>query len=1150
MLRKLSAVAISSSLFILSPGIGAYDAAAKTIAAPQANTAGVTIAVPGTVLGLSPAGTLGSAASLTAPTLETTLPVLDGIVIPSAKIGVVQAATVAEGRAVIPGVVSKIQVSPTATAATAPKAKAQTAAVVHNAVAGVGKTLKAVEGVANVTPGSAHTMGVSLENALTGVKTRKGDSLVLPVAGRFASVHPSLLNAADSRRYFGQPAGAQSIAASVEAYNAADLQEVGLITEADVPGKYIGRTDFEGPAPIGFEFNIAPDGTYEFLWGSDAQAFQGEWEYRDGTFYGKHQIPGQEVWVEIDLGSLSKKELATENGAKIEVRTNLVGGAPLPVKLRKTESSKVSDSKSTPKGHSAPLAARVFATVVAALPAVVLGAPLILGGSILGWLIAGASLGMMAMPFFGGKTSGLVRRVPGFAVMGLGLFSTGAALLSVGLGALSTAPFWMGALVALGGWGLVRFGAQPDKEYFDEEKVLTAFFGGLAAVGGVGLVALGPVGVLAAIGTVLPGVAASAWAGWAVTGATWLSFPLAGMLLMHLPGWVGEGIGSAVGGLYRSVRGTLRTMLSIHRDTVMRDRLEVWTEAKLELNKWNFWKVAAIWAPILIAEVAMGAVAIVGGAVMGVFQAIPMFLWGASYELASESRITKFFASWNRTVFYNAQGSKKRIYNRLATPLIKAANSESAIKSWSAGAVLRLLQLGWLAYAIVATPFLHIGGFIKAFGATGAKYDSKIHRPGSMRIDRDDSPVEKPEIDKDKPVSDMVPGGFIATGLVALPVFFFGLPLLGAPLIGVPYVILAAVLAGIPLLPSSTPKFVRQIPGYAMATFGLLTIVTVPFMTFGPAALLTSVTSNPFWFGLVTLLSGFGFVHNITKLAKKKEGKIWSADDPEYIGGFLGALGILTGAGLAFAGVAGWGLTSLMVGSYLASGLLLMHLPKWFWTGVGTAFQGGMWSINRFHDIYDFWGQKTDFRKNMRSHAKYYLEGSIWKIIGNSTWLSLIWVPTGLLYIAEGLLSIVTGIAVGLVRVPLNWAWGATYEMDEDAKITRFFSGWARHSNEWVEGDIGREKFFFWGLKKLGLKAAMDEAVEPSGRPSLKAALAFLGARIWQIVWLAAFVGIVLPATLITGILAGIKNATGVKKKPDEDSEEWYYDQDDPDSLF
>jgi hypothetical protein len=1154
-LKKLAALSVSAFLILISPGLGAYDAIAKTISAPQTAATGANLAVPGAALGLSPVAAPGAALNLAAPSLETSLPLLEtALSAPAADASVSRVTPVSPvagaglnldlrrrgGNTAAPAALKASKSAPKRTPVADSKA-------VGKALQGVYASVDAAASVGRAAPGSAHTMGVTLEDSLTGRASKSGAAALVPVAGRFGSARTGLLNRADGR-YFAQPAGAESIAAAV---NAADAEK--LVGKEDIPGKYYGRTDFEGPAPVRFQFEINADGSYSFNWGTDGR-FEGTWDYRESTFYGTHEVPGiGEVWMEIDFSDVRAWQLEAAEMVKLSVKTNLMGGeSVLPVAMRK-DVEHVAPTPRLSKGHTAPLPARIFATLIAALPAAVLGAPLILGGSIAGYLIAAASVGLMTMPFFGPKTSSLVRRAPGFALMALGAFTAGSAVVGLGLAALSTAPFWMGALVTLGGWGLVRFGGQPDKQYFDEEKVLTAFFGGLAAVTGVGLVALGVPGVLAAVGTVLPGVAASSWAGWALTGATWLSYPLAGMLLMHLPGWVGEGIGSAVGGLYRSVRGTLRTALSLHRDTIMRDRLATWTGKKLELNKWNFWKVAAVWAPILVAEAVMGAAAAAVGLALGAVQAPTMFLWGAVHDLWPESKLNKFLASWNRTVFFYAQGSKKAVYNRLAAPLIRAANAESMIKSWSAGAVLRLLQIGWLAYSLVATPFLYIGGFVKAFGGMNAEYDSKIHRPRSMRIDRDDSPVEKPKFDEEKPVSDVVPAGLIATALVGVPVFFFGLPLLGAPLIGAPYLALAAAIAAMPLLPAATPKWGRQVPGYAMAAFGILTMAAVPYMTLGPtglAAAFQAFTSNAFWFGAVTALSGFGFAHNITKLAERKEGKVWNADDPEYIGAFLGSLGVLTGAGLAFAGVANGWLVALMAGSYLASGLLLMHLPKWFWTGVGNVFQGGFWSVKRWHKILDFWGEDTKFRKNMKEHADYYLDGSIWKIIGNSTWLSLIWVPTWLVMLAEGLLSVALGILTGLVRAPLNWAWGALYEMDEDAKVTRFFAGWARHTNEWVEGDVGRKRFFLRTLEALGLKGAMDENAGPSGRPSLKAVLAFVGARIVQLVWLAAWLGIVLPATLITGIFAGLKNAAGVKKQPDENGDEWYYDLDDPDSLF
>lgn len=110
----------------------------------------------------------------------------------------------------------------------------------------------------------------------------------------------------------------------------------GAVTEANIPGWYIGRTDFQGPMPVYFEFQIRGDHNYSFRWGSPtAPEFQGTWELRDGTFQGVHMIPGMgEVTIEIPMSELTNDQLKSRDGASVIVRTSLID-APLPVRLRK-----------------------------------------------------------------------------------------------------------------------------------------------------------------------------------------------------------------------------------------------------------------------------------------------------------------------------------------------------------------------------------------------------------------------------------------------------------------------------------------------------------------------------------------------------------------------------------------------------------------------------------------------------------------------------------------------------------------------------------------------------------------------------------------------------------------------------------------------
>ncbi|MFH2202967.1 MAG: hypothetical protein ABIJ96_07625 [Elusimicrobiota bacterium] len=790
-------------------------------------------------------------------------------------------------------------------------------------------------------------------------------------------------------------------------------------------------------------------------------------------------------------------------------------------------------------GRRAPLPARIFAAAVASLPGALLGLPLLMGGmTVAGSLVVAASLGLVSMPFFGERTGKLIRIVPGVLIGALGLWTLGAGIMS-GSGVV------MGALVALGGWGLIRFGQSKNEEYFDEGKVLTAFFGALAAVAGAGLAVTTPAALLGFWAGWLPFISAtSTWAAYAVTGVTWLSYPLAGMLLMHLPGWVGEGIQAGVGGVYQSVRGMYRVLGSMKRDTVLRDRLEQWSEAKLKLSHWNVFKVGAVWVPVLISEAAMAALSFVTGVAQGVIMAPTMFLWGAASDLAEKSRVNKFLAAWNRFVFFNAQGSKKALYNKLAGRLIPYANSNKTAVALIGGTALRAVQLGWWAYTVAATPFLYVIGFFRAFTQTGGEYSSDIHYPGSLKgRQQGDSPFVKPELGK-KPVSDLIPPGLFATGLALLPLYFFGMPMLGVPYLGYVYAAAVLGLAAAPILPGRTPKLVRQLPGFLMTAVGLGAVGAALWLGFGFGALLAVAKTNMFWMGLVAAFSGLGFINNITKLAREDNKRWYSVDDPEYIGAFFGALGVLTGIGLAFAGVSGWITGTLMGAAYLSSGLLLMHLPMWLWTGVGVAFEGLWYSIKSFHRVINFWDRDTKFLDNMKKQARYHLDGSLWSVVANATWLSLIWVPTGLVILAEYAAALALGVVMGVIRAPVNWAWGAAYDISPDAKLTRFIAGFAKSLALNSEGSK-KTVFDKWVGRLI---PAMNEKVSPSGRPSVKAALAMIGARFLQVLWLARLL-LWSPVIFIKALIDGFKNAAGVKDKNPEEGG-GYGDPDDPDRIY
>ena len=641
--------------------------------------------------------------------------------------------------------------------------------------------------------------------------------------------------------------------------------------------------------------------------------------------------------------------------------------------------------KETPQ---APLAARIFSAGVAVVPALVLGVPLIFAGATwAGILVSAASLSLMAMPFMGERTPRFVRTLPGFVVAGLGLFTLGA-------GVLTGTGIAMGALVSLGGWGLVRYGRMENRDYYNEAKLITAFFGAIAAVSGAGLVAMAPAALIAAWTAWVPALSsAAAWLPYGVAAAKAVSYPVAALLLMHLPGWMGAGIGAVVTNLLASPRGVSRVLNSLGRDTVAWKRLSKYTEKKLDLSVWNVFKVGALWTPVWVSEGVGYALSLVSGLAMAALQAPGMFLWGAAHWLARDSAVNKYLAAYSHFVFDYAQGSKIAVYNKLVTPLVPYANSESALKSVPALLAMKLAQAGWLVYALAATPVLHVVGLVRAFSRMSEPYDTEKHSPSYLiRMNRDDRPLPLPDIGEIGPVKDLIPPGLFATGLALLPMYFFGLPLYGMQIFGQVFTAAALSLAAMPLLPVKTPVWVRQIPGYVLAGLGLATMLLVPWLTFGSKGLALAVlTSNPFWMGAVAALSGLGFINHIRKLDTGEDNRRHWVDHPGYIGAFFGALGVLTGLGVALTGLPGLLGTGLAAAAYLTSGLLLVHLPRWFWSGVGNVFSGIWFSGRNFYDVLSFWRRDAKFYRNMKDHAHYYLRGSVWKVAANATWLSVIW---------------------------------------------------------------------------------------------------------------------------------------------------------------
>jgi len=748
-----------------------------------------------------------------------------------------------------------------------------------------------------------------------------------------------------------------------------------------------------------------------------------------------------------------------------------------------------SDSAPAPRQPKGPFWPRLLSAGLALAPAVFLGLPL-LGASayLVGGLVIATSLALTAMPFLGESSPKLLRSLPGLTLSALGVAVAGVSLsLSFGLGvAVAPALLWTGSLALLGGWGLTRYGlGKSEGRYgsYGSVETLSAFFGGLAALSGVALAASTPLG-------------------WTASALLWLSYPLSALLWFHLPGWVGKGLKNAVEGAWYAALGLSRVLTAAHRDTVLLDRLQNFSKRHYNASKWNGVWLAVMWTPIMLAEGVMYALSGVAGLAIGVVAAPVNFLWGASAKLWPESKAAVYFAEAARMVFDNVQNGKIARFNPIEAKVIPFVNSPKFFVSAGGSLALRALQLGWAAYALVAAPLLSAAGLILAFGRVKA-YDSARHSPSSLRIERKDSPSEKPteptEPEPGVPAKAPIAPKLIAVALALVPAYFFGLPILaGGSFIQIPlYLALVLPLAAMPFMGPSTPKFIKSFAGRALFWNGLVLLLN----------------GSAIWVGLIATLGGWGFRRWVLKTQEKGG----SFDEAE-LGAFFGALGAAAAVGAVWAGFLGgwigWGTLGLAAA---VSPFLLMHLPEYVWSGVRGFFKSYGKSIEAFEEVAGFWHDDTKFRSNLKSHASFWLKKTYW----NGVWLSAIWVPTGLVQAAEWIVSIALGAVTGLVRSPFAFAASAFREGKPHSRLAILTAGLLEG---WIASAEGSKKLF--DRLVSGLVPAMNESAPETGRPTAKAAGAFLLARVVQLAWLAGVVAMnVSGASFLYGAYKGARAA-------------------------
>jgi hypothetical protein len=563
-------------------------------------------------------------------------------------------------------------------------------------------------------------------------------------------------------------------------------------------------------------------------------------------------------------------------------------------------------------------------------------------------------------------------------------------------------------------------------------------------------------------------------------------------------------VASSFEGVWLGIKGLTRVMTAVHRDTILLDRLQNFSERQWKQSKWNAVWLSLMWTPIVLVEVAKRALGVIAGFYAGAIQAPVMFLWGASYKLLGEGKTTAYFAEAARFVFERVQDAKTSLFNRLESKVLPYANSDKFFSRAGGSLAFTALQIGWLIYTAIAVPLLSIGGLLFAFGKIG-KYDATRHSPSSLRINTSDSPGTKPSeptpSEPTAPTKAPFAPKLIASVLALAPALFFGAAFFLVPAGIIPfgfiYAALSLPLAAMPFMGPRTPSFFKALPSRALLVNGLLLLAT------GTAPLI----------GALAILGGWGF----GRYVKARDGKDGRFDDASELGAFFGALGSSIGIGAAWLGLTGpWGLAALGLAA-VTSPFLLMHLPEYVGFGMLGALRGIPNAISDYAKALGFWHEDTKFLTNLKNHANYWLKKTYW----NGVWLSVLWVPTGLIIGAEYALSAVLGTIAGIVRAPLAFLASAFKNAHPYGRASIFFGA---ALDGWRKSAEGSKTLLDWMVSPV--KAAMDESSPVTGRPTLKAAGALLAARFAQLAWLAIdAIMSVSGAALVVGLVRGAKAA-------------------------
>jgi hypothetical protein len=619
-------------------------------------------------------------------------------------------------------------------------------------------------------------------------------------------------------------------------------------------------------------------------------------------------------------------------------------------------------------GDKTPVTAKILAMIIAVSPAALMIWPLITAGAFVhaGLLLAG-SAALASMVLLSERSSVTLRSLPGLAIGALGLAS-----LATLLGGFSALTLSLGALITLAGWGFTRFAKKELKDRsLDSGEVIAAFFGALAAITGAGIIFLSP-------------------AGWVATAFTVLSFG-SGVLLMHLPGWVGRGISAAAKNAGPTADGSYSVLGSLYRDSSLFKRLAKFSDTAIDEKPWNAIWVGLLWLPVIAVEALQWALIGVLSATLTLAQAPLMFLAGATEST--------YFNGVAKTTFAWAQGSKTGWFNSFEANFLPTINEGGMIARLLAAGVVRLGQWMWFAYALLAG----------TVGQLAALFTPTI---GERQLPADPLAGKAPEIPDYKMTGTRL-GKFLATAIGLTPLYFFG----GALLTGGPLGWLVLGSVGLTALMPLTPWGGRIASALVTIAGGWITFESVRFLALAGLPTYWMIAA-----GVVAFLSGFGLANLIRKLKDPKANK-YNVNEPEYILGYAGAVGVGLTLMVALAGLTTPLGQGLMLGGFALSLAVLAHLPAWLWRGLWGLIAGTFKPMNPVTEVSEkLWTESKayeaagDFYKARFKDAHWttaVVLGIIFAVPAAVTHL--------ILPVIQWALGLSLGLVVGAVRAPINY---------------------------------------------------------------------------------------------------------------------------------